>query len=57
MLADTRQSAIGFVVASCIFLPWFFLYVTAGAEVLSPNVYHALDATRLNAKKLGLPSS
>lgn len=53
----TRWSAIGFTVASCIFIPWSMLYITAGASVLDPHVYWILDATRLNVAALGLPSS
>ena len=54
--ADTRYSALAFSIASAIFLPWFLLYVIAGDRILSPNVYHTLDATGLNVAGLGLPS-
>jgi hypothetical protein len=53
--ADTRWSAIGFVAASVVFLPWFLIYIIAGDTVLSPNMYRILDATRLNVANLGLP--
>ncbi len=55
--ADTRLSAIGFVIASLIFLPWLLLYMIAGESVLSYNVWYTLDATRLDTAALGLPTS
>lgn len=39
----TRWSLYGFIVYTALFLPWFFLYITAGWRILNPDVYHALD--------------
>lgn len=53
----TRHSAVSFLVASIIFLPWFLLYVTSGQYVLSPSVYNTLDVTNLCVTCFGLQTS
>ncbi|PNW80568.1 hypothetical protein CHLRE_07g323050v5 [Chlamydomonas reinhardtii] len=50
----TKWSAIGFIVATVIFLPWLLLYAIAGKEVLSPDVYNALNAAALDLSAYGL---
>lgn len=45
------------MVATVIFLPWFLLYIIAGKQVLDPDVYNTLDATKLDVAMLGLPTS
>ncbi|KAG2440962.1 hypothetical protein HXX76_003815 [Chlamydomonas incerta] len=50
----TKWSAIGFIVATVIFLPWLLLYAIAGQDILSPNVYNALNAAALDLSAYGL---
>lgn len=40
--------------ATAIFLPWLILYAAAGQDVLSANVYNALDVSALDLSKYGL---
>ena len=51
--ADTRHSAISFVIATVAFLPWLLLYAIAGDQILSEKVYRALDAAALDLTKYG----
>ncbi|KAG2493278.1 hypothetical protein HYH03_008415 [Edaphochlamys debaryana] len=50
----TKWSTIGFVIVTVIFLPWLILYAAAGQEILSANVYNALDAASLDLSQYGL---
>lgn len=50
----TRRSALGFVVYTCLFLPWFLLYLIAGEKVLGQSAYNALDINSLDLSGTGL---
>ncbi|PNH09071.1 putative gamma-secretase subunit PEN-2 [Tetrabaena socialis] len=50
----TKYSAVGFTVATVLFLPWLLLYAIAGESILSYKVYHALDAASLDLSAYGL---
>ncbi|KAL4419327.1 hypothetical protein ABPG77_006015 [Micractinium sp. CCAP 211/92] len=50
----TRRSALGFVVYTCLFLPWMLLYLIAGEKVLGQSAYDALDINRLDLSGSGL---
>jgi Presenilin enhancer-2 subunit of gamma secretase len=51
---DALRSAIGFGIASAIFLPWMLTFMIGQEAVFGEKLFNALDASKLNMQEWGL---
>ncbi|GMH33220.1 hypothetical protein BSKO_01054 [Bryopsis sp. KO-2023] len=51
----TQSSAIGFCIASAIFLPWMLSYLIGGEALFGKDLFRKLDSSRLDLEAYGAP--
>jgi hypothetical protein len=52
--ADTRASAVAFMVWLAMFLPWMLVFTIGGPAVVGKHIYKHMDVTQLNLADYGL---